>query len=241
LNKKLAEILGMHCGDGCISITPRYKEYALCGDITEEKEYYKKRVVPLFNEIIALPLLKNKIKAKKYPKMGVYGFLLFKKEIVEYFIKLGLSAGSKTNQGIPKIVKDSNIKCKKAFLRGLFDTDGSIYFQKNYSIKISKHKRPIIKIGTTSRKLKEDIKELCKELKYTIMEKKAYKGARDKNKVYELVIYKKKDIIRWIKEIEFRNPKHITKIEIWKKLGYCPPNTTYKQRLMMLKSTPCDT
>ena len=49
-----------------------------------------------------------------------------------------------------------------------------------------------------------------------------------------LIIGKKSDN-KWMRLIGFSNPKHITKIEVWKKLGYCPPRTTYLERLKILK------
>ena len=38
-----------------------------------------------------------------------------------------------------------------------------------------------------------------------------------------------------MKLVGFSNPKHITKIKVWEKLGYCPPKTTYLERLKILK------
>ena len=50
--KDLAKIIGIHLGDGCISITSKYFEYALSGDINEEKEYYDEILTPLYNNFI---------------------------------------------------------------------------------------------------------------------------------------------------------------------------------------------
>ena len=48
---EIAEFLGWHMGDGCISITDRYSEYALTGDIVEEYPFYCDIVVPVFNRL----------------------------------------------------------------------------------------------------------------------------------------------------------------------------------------------
>ncbi|MFH1445685.1 MAG: hypothetical protein ABIF08_04395 [Nanoarchaeota archaeon] len=67
------------------------------------------------------------------------------------------------------------------------------------------------------------------------MNRSPYKGKRDKNTLHELIVYRKNDVDRWINEISFNNPKHKTKIAVWKKLGYCPPKTTILERKSILK------
>ena len=73
-------------------------------------------------------------------------------------------------------------------------------------------------------------------MEFNPMIKKPYKGKRDKNYNYQLVLYRKRDIEKWLEEIGFRNPKHSTKVQIWKKFGYCPPNTKIKFREKYLVS-----
>ncbi len=232
---KQFELMGMHVGDGCISINNRYSEYALLGDIREEREYYESYIIPLFNDAVMMPILNRKVSGKGYPTMGVFGFIVFNSKICKYFMDLGLKPGPKTNIKLPRLVTKAKPELQKAFLRGLFDTDGSIYFEKNYSAKSDKHIRPKIKLGTTSKTLKEQLKQMLANLGIKVIDKKPYKGKRDKNMKYELVIYRKTDIEKWIKEIGFSNSKHITKIQIWKILGYCPPKTTISERKGILK------
>lgn len=230
------ELIGMYVGDGCISLNDRYSEYALLGDIREEIEYYKSHVIPLFNRTIMMPILNKKVTGKPYSCMGVFGFHVFNPKIVNFFINLGFKPGPKTNIKLPEVITKAKPNLKKAFLRGLFDTDGSIYFERNYSAKSIIHKRPKIKIGTTSIFLKEQLKEMCSNFGIKVMDKKPYKGRNDKNIMYELVIYRKSDIDKWIKDVGFNNSKHKTKIMVWKKLGFCPPKTTISERKEILKN-----
>ena len=48
---EVAEFLGWHIGDGCISINNRYSEYALAGDLIEEYPFYNNIVLPAFNKL----------------------------------------------------------------------------------------------------------------------------------------------------------------------------------------------
>jgi len=59
---------------------------------------------------------------------------------------------------------------------------------------------------------------------------------RPNNKdVYIIAMDKIKDINIFFNNIIPSNPKHLTKYYIWKQFGFCPPNTTLKQRMDILK------
>lgn len=42
-------------------------------------------------------------------------------------------------------------------------------------------------------------------------------------------------MIRWIKQIGVKNHVKLSRYEVWKKLGFCPSNSTYEQRIKILK------
>ncbi|UCD03956.1 MAG: hypothetical protein JSW73_05470 [Candidatus Woesearchaeota archaeon] len=225
LTKDLAEFIGICIGDGCISVNKRYSELSVCGDSIEEREYYDKTVIPLFNKTIGKPLLDYKLSGRDYSKNGVYGFKIFNKAVVDYLRNIGLKPGKKTNIEIPeRLMTESLIR---NVLRGIFDTDGTVYFNKSTS---GKHTQPRIKISSTSKNLIFQIKQISEKLGFRPYFKKPYKGKRDLNPVYSLVLYKKEDINRWIKEIGFNNPKHTSKIDIWKKIGKGLPRSNLKER-----------
>ena len=54
--------------------------------------------------------------------------------------------------------------------------------------------------------------------------------------MYALVLDIKADTDKWIKDIGFKNPKHYTKVKIWKKFGFCPPNTKIMERKKILNN-----
>lgn len=234
INGEIAEILGIHVGDGCISVNKRYKEYALSGDIREEREYYDNWVVPLFSKNIVKPLLNKELVAKEYKKNGTYGFYIFNSKIVDFFLDFGIPFGSKLNIGIPKQILE-NKKLSKRFLRGLFDTDGCLYFDRNRSAKNPINKVPSIRLGNTSKKLIKQVYSLLLKLNYHPRLTKPYKGKRDKNFVYYVLIYRKNDVKEWMRNIGFKSPKHRTKWLVFKKLGYCPSYTTLSERREILK------
>ncbi|MBI2629800.1 hypothetical protein HYW76_01740 [Candidatus Pacearchaeota archaeon] len=229
----MAELLGIHIGDGCISVNKRYSMYYLGGDINEEKEYHDVWVSKLLNKKVLFPLNKKQAHYKEYYSTGVYGVYIFDKEVVSFFKKFGILSGSKKEQDIPKEILRKKYLIKR-FTRGLFDTDGSIYFDKNRSCKNPINNVPLIKLGITSKRLVKSVFNSLKLLGFNPRMKKPYKGKKDKNKVYSILIYRKKDITNYIKNIGFKNSKHTTKWLVFQKQGYLQPNTCLKERLKIL-------
>jgi intein/homing endonuclease len=231
----LAEILGIHIGDGCISKNNRYQEYYLGGDITEEKEYHDTWVGPLFNKKVAIPVIGREVNYKEHPKVGVYGFYIFNNKLVSFFENLGIKAGTKINVEIPKAIM-GNKGFAKRFLRGLFDTDGSLYFDRNKLSKKNFNNRPVIKLGTVSERLARQVHDLLINLGFYPRLKRPYQGKRDKHKVYTVLLYRVSDIEKFISRIGFKNSKHHSKWEIYKQFGICPPHTKLRQRKEMLQN-----
>ncbi|MBW2986572.1 hypothetical protein KY333_04350 [Candidatus Woesearchaeota archaeon] len=236
----LAEFLGWHLGDGCISINEKYSEYVLAGDITEEYPFYKKVIIPTFNKLFK-QYLKKQTTLKKYSSVGVCGIYLFDENFVSHLQKkFNLTSGKKINIQMPLILKTN--QQKKQFLRGLFDTDGSIYFCKsNFKTKKESlytifHYKPKIKLATISEKLIKQVHKMLSDLGYSPRLYAPRKQRKNERFMHAVVLDTKKDTKKWVQEIGFRNMKHLTKIKIWQKFGFCPPHTTLKERQRILKN-----
>lgn len=237
MNNETAEFLGWYFGDGCISITGNRYEFAITGDITEEREFYKQIIVPTLNKIF-YHKLGRKIELKLYPSVGVCGIYLFDRTFVRGLLaEFDLKPGKKIDVNIPYF---KTINQKKHFLRGLFDTDGSIYFcksnvkTKNPTFCTTFHYKPKIKLATISKIIIERVFKMLLELGFSPRLYSPRKQRPHENIMYSVVLDTNKNIEKWIKEIGFRNPKHSTKIAVWKKQGYCPPYTTIKDRIAII-------
>lgn len=234
------EFLGWHLGDGCISVNNRYSEFTLTGDIKEELQFYEMIIVPTFNRMFK-DIMKKKVELKKYQSNGVCGIYIFDKYFVDYLQKeWGLVKGKKLNIGIPALIK--TIEQKRSFIRGLFDTDGSIYFCKS-NVKTKKeslrglfHYKPKIKIATISQKLIKDTYGILSSLDIACRIQKPIRQRKQDHTMHSIIIDTKGGTNRFIQDIGFRNVKHITKIKIWKRFGFCPPLTSIKDRIMILEN-----
>jgi hypothetical protein len=236
INSEVAEILGAFIGDGWIE--SRQRGLYIMGSPTEDKDYYDKFLAPLF--------LKNflQIEPKAFPYWSVYGIAIYKKKIIKQAIDLGFQVGPKSLVAeIPKYVMCSNKSIIKSILRGIFDTDGSFWCDKSRAKTSVKWKRtynyiPQIRIASCSKKLVNQIKILLDDLKIIsevkYKNKKGFKCNRNIHDSYSLDIRKKSEVEKWFKLIGTNNPRHQTRYDVWKKLGYLPIRTTIDGRKKIL-------
>ncbi|MBU0958849.1 MAG: hypothetical protein KKB31_02770 [Nanoarchaeota archaeon] len=243
----LAEICGIHAGDGYLRFreAEMYKDGYLrrdkieleIGGDKEEKEYYDNHVIPLINNYFGL-----KIKGRFYVK-GTYGFVTTNSNF-KIFNEFGFPYGKKSLiVQVPKLIldgKNKELSCR--FLRGLFDTDGGIYFTSRRTLKnYLKFKRrlnyyPLIRFTTVSRALSEQIVFLLRKLGFDKVNVHSFQP-KDRKDNYKFVVYMsgREALERFFNEIGSKNPVKLTRYLVWKKFGFCPPHTTLQQREDILK------
>ena len=123
------------------------------------------------------------------------------KDLVFTLNKFGLPIG---NKKIKKIkIPDWIMKRKKflkACLRGIFDTDGSLY-PKNKT-----HTYPTIWISSAIPSLRKSITEACTKLGFRLSN---WRDSRN-----DAYLRTKDDVIKFFNEISFNNQKHLMR---WKK------------------------
>lgn len=121
-NKKLAEFVGILLGDGGISD----RQVTVSLHHQDDKNYVK-FVVKLFEDLF-------KVKPSVYhrPKKSIKYIVVSRTDLVDFCVKdLGLKVGNKVKQkaDIPSWIK-KNKDFSEACLRGLIDTDGSVFDHK---------------------------------------------------------------------------------------------------------------
>lgn len=236
--ENIAEFCGAAIGDGWIQSNE--KSFFLAGDPNEDKEYYDFHMLPLINKILNLEL-----KTKNFPYWKVYGISIHKKELIKKLRGFGLPTGKKVDTAkIPKWIMKSNNKIMTAFIRGLFDTDGCVFCQKDYTKYANEfnskyHSKIRIRISSISKKLISEVFEIIDKLNIKCIKrelKRGWSNHRNNHNVYILEINKIEDIKNFFDKEIPKNPKHITKYLIWKRFGFCPQKTTIEQRKQILKN-----
>ena len=141
MNENLAEFVGAMIGDGCLTIARRQgkkdQELALLtGHIRNDFEYYTRIIRPIIRENFGVEgYLKRRVKDNCIE-------LIMSKSIHQFLRGLDFPIGVKyDNLQIPKSIFGDK-RLAKACLRGIFDTDGSIY--RRYSKPYNKQKKHTI-------------------------------------------------------------------------------------------------
>lgn len=195
-NPKLAEMIGIILGDGN-TYYEKGKKYRLriSSNRVEEKKYRnytKKLMEELFN-----------ISPKSYEKSDRKGtdLTIHNKSVVEGLIDKGIIPGDKVKNQVkvPNWVKKTEIN-KIGCLRGLFDTDGSVYLrntQKSFGLNFKNASFPLVK----------DFKEMCESVgieTQKIPKPKIYQNpdTKEEFKGYQVSIENKFEISKFLYKIK---------------------------------------
>ena len=205
ISEELAEETGWHIGDGSMNLYLRKgKEkgiYQLRGHIEDDKEHYLVRIKQLFEGLYNL-----KISLREMSSTRVFGFQIWNNELVNFKKSLGLPLGKKWDVLIPKVFLQSR-ELKIAVIRGIFDTDGSIYLEKK-----NNKLYPTIYIGTICKSLAEQLEFILKEEGFRVTIYSQLNNLHFKRqRYYKVNIRGVKMFHKFMEEISPKNPKHIRK------------------------------
>mgnify|MGYP001582797497 CR=1 FL=1 len=195
-NYKLAELIGILLGDGCILIKEnKHYEIKISLDKIKDKDYIpfiKKLIFDLFS-----------IEAKEYYRNydGCVDIRISGKDFVKYLIdNVGLKSSPKFNRAeIPQqfLIKEYY----PALLRGYFDTDGCVAIVNNNGIKY-----PRIEMKICNSPMQAQYIKILKELNFKF-------GAYNiGNNAIRIQINGKKELIKWINLVGSSNPRNIERL-----------------------------
>ena len=234
LTLELAEDLGIMTGDGSLNSKRKHDYEIVCsGDAEDEVDYYINYVSPLKCKLFNAKIQPRLINPKRQNEFGIR---LWSKAIFNFYTQLfDFPAGKKECLiGVPHMIKESDEQTQASFIKGLFDTDGSLTFRKKNS---DVYYYPIIKFTTMSQNLYIKIREILLRFGFNLWSNKRlrYDQRYDRTYfIYDIDISGEGNLNRWMGLIGFSNPKHLTKYLIWEKFGFCPIKTTLQHRTKIL-------
>ena len=143
--------------------------------------------------------------------------------------ELGVPLGQE-RKTVPKWIIEASMKVKIAFIRGLFDADGSLIFSKKHH---QTEVYPSIELKSVDQEILEWVQRTLWELSF-----RATLGRSVES--YVLRINGEEMLKRWMDVIGSSNIKHISKFQVWRRFGYCPPSTKVPDRIRFLKQGAID-
>lgn len=186
MSNELAELVGIHFGDGHMSkYNYTYRLHYTC-NIKEEK--YSKYIIVLFKKLFNAPF-----SVYKRDEKGCIEFDTYSKSLCEFFNKqLDVPYSPKKELSIPNYIR-LNKEYLRYFLRGLFDTDGCFTIQRD-----GKYNYDLIKICTS-------IKEFAEEIKLALISLGIDCYICKKKTGFDITIRKKDSFERFMRMIQPRN------------------------------------
>ncbi len=209
LNKNFCEFYGALLGDGCIS---KYKDkknnekfvIMLSGNKKLDWKYWR-----YLKELLSKEYGLYSYYYEYKDKNSCVLFIRNKCLCLELNNNFKFPIGIKYRElKIDKKIIDLDWEIKKLVIRGLFDTDGSVYGKRNES-----YKYPIISIKSKKEGFLQQIKDLLNREGYP-----AYISGEN------VSVRGKKNINRWFSDIGSSNERNIKKYEYWRRNKFLPPN-----------------
>jgi len=141
INEKFCELLGAMFGDGCLIYLGKGKKFiALSGNYRNDYGYLN-ILNEWFEELFGRTARIRKEKNKNSALMQFCS-----KDVFEFFVRHGMPIGRKKGKlTVPYWINAAPERFRKAFLRGLFDTDGGIYLGPSKRIHFYSIDEPFIK------------------------------------------------------------------------------------------------
>ena len=201
LNSKLAEFVGIMLGDGNIYISKKSHVYQIkiTSHSITDKIYLKEFVKPLVEKLFGL-------KAPIYPEKGkkANSLRLTSKKLVSFLLLIGLKEGDKIKNKviIPRWILKKD-KFTQACIRGLFDTDGTVFFHNKRS-----HRKSI--------GFKNYNQKLLRQVRVNVLRFGLHPTQITNKNVFYLS--RQSEIKLFIKRIGFSNCKHLSKCKMSKSL-----------------------
>lgn len=195
---QLAEFIGIMLGDGNLNVTKKYKvgtyQARIVGDSRNDREYLINFVKPLIKSLFDIEAAQWKAK-----DANALVITATAQELTSFLQLMGLKPGNKIRSQvtIPQWIKE-NDSYTKACIRGLIDTDGSVFHMSNQNPLLAR-----LSFTNYNKTLLEDTREIF--LKQGFSPSKIICNKH-------FFISKKEEIKKYLKEIGFSNPKHIRRL-----------------------------
>ena len=121
-------------------------------------------------------------------------------------------------------------------MRGFFDTDGSIYCGKDYNYPNKRHIKLRANFTSGYPQIINEVYFLLRSLGVHSLLIKPQKQANSNWGDINRVQIDGPNVLDFMRIVGSKNEKHLSKLKIWKKFGFCPPYTSLKQRQKILNN-----
>ena len=176
--------------------------YQLRGNIESDREHYNLIIKPVYKSLYNLS-----VNLRDMPSDSVYGFQIWSQALVSFKASvLKLPLGFKRDFDAPKFVLKRE-DYMRSFVRGVFDTDGTLYLMKRHGTLY-----PRIELTTISHLFAQRLYKILKLLNFRVTIG-SFNGIGNRHKTYRVSTRGREMLNRWMGEISPHNPKFTVKYQ----------------------------
>lgn len=203
LDIEVAELLGLHAGDGYISC----RVWGIRCNLQDEN--MAQRIIHLARNVLGVePCVRI--------RENTFEIRSGQRQVIRFFRKYSINEGKKAYfiQIPDQITRTNDLKIIEAFLRGVFSSDGSFSFRKrDYS--------PRIDLMVRSRLLRDQFVELSANVGFSFNKSNAIrveKGFTMKSTgaFFNANLTSRDDVLRWMATIGTLCDAHTEKFKLWR-------------------------
>lgn len=206
IDEQVAELLGIHAGDGYVS----------CGvwgiRCNLEDENFAQHIIHLIRNVLGIePCIRI--------RENTYEIRSGQKKAVNFFLNYGFPNGKKSQTvQIPRrILSVNEPRIIKAFLRGIFSSDGCFSFRK-------KDNSPRVDLMVRSKFLRDQFVDLATGIGFSFNKcnaRRVKKGFTWKStgSFYNANLCSQSEVWRWMRDIGSLCDSHVKKFEVWCELA----------------------
>ena len=194
----LCEFIGAVIGDGNLWTDGSRYRIELTGDPNLDWTYYEYLSQIAFKLFGKKPYhLRKRQKGIRFRLQSKYAFQIFRE------LGMPIGEGKSLSVEIPRLIIEKGWDYSKWTIRGIMDTDGTLFFSKKT------YKQPIyptLEIRTHSIRLASQITEILRQNGFRA------RPRGNKKRGYHVALYGKEMLEKWIEEIGFSNKRHFDKL-----------------------------
>jgi hypothetical protein len=225
------EELGVHYGNGSLFDDRRWDKtgFDIYGDLYDDQPYLEFYVSKLIEDVYSI-----KPRSYVHPRSATLILRTLSRKALSVKENVGLHPGRKIHLHLPGFLQGSkSAKACAPFIRGLVDIEGSLRFRKQFR---DRHYYPVLEceMGDSPfiKSLHRMLLELGMPVAFRVRGSRAMESTHRTKASFYVSGWNGVNI--WLARFGLANAKHLSKLLIAQKHGYCPPHTSLDERLAII-------
>ncbi len=225
------EELGVHFGNGSLFNDRRWSKagFDIYGNVYDDQPYLEFHVSKLIQDAYGI-----KPKSYVHPRSATLTLRTVSKNALCVKESVGVHPGRKTHLRLPQFLQASGSgEAIVPFLRGLVDIEGSLRFRRQFR---DRHYYPVLECEMSDPQFIKTLYTKLMELRMPVVLRTRHHLAGEPMRRPKGSFYLSgwKGIYAWLERFGFANAKHLSKLLIAQKYGFCPPQTSLDERLAII-------